>query len=63
MVPLGLLLWAGWAVWAVLLLILGLRHPPLLYWEVPLDTKRRFIGWLALVIFVLTFIPVPFKIL
>jgi membrane-associated protease RseP (regulator of RpoE activity) len=63
MVPLGLLLWAGWTVWAILLLILGLRHPPLLYWEVPLDTKRRFIGSLALLIFVLTFIPVPFKIL
>jgi membrane-associated protease RseP (regulator of RpoE activity) len=61
MVPLGLLLWPGWAVWAVLLLILGLRHPPVLYWETPLDTRRRFIGWLALVIFVLTFIPVPFN--
>jgi membrane-associated protease RseP (regulator of RpoE activity) len=63
MIPLGLLLWAGWTVWAILLLILGLRHPPVLYWESPLDYKRRFIGWLALLIFVLTFIPVPFKIL
>jgi membrane-associated protease RseP (regulator of RpoE activity) len=62
MVPLGLLLWAGWAIWAVLLLILGLRHPPVLYREASLDPKRRFIGWLALVIFILTFIPVPFKI-
>lgn len=62
MVPLGLLLWPGWAIWAVLLLILGLRHPPVLYSEALLDPKRRFIGWLALVIFVLTFIPVPFKI-
>jgi membrane-associated protease RseP (regulator of RpoE activity) len=63
MVLLGLLLWEGWAIWAVLLLILGLRHPPVLYWEIPLDPKRRFIGWLAFVIFVFTFIPVPFKIL
>lgn len=63
MVLLGLLLWEGWVIWAVLLLILGLKHPPVLYWEVPLDYKRRFIGWLALVIFVFTFIPVPFKIL
>jgi len=63
MVSLGLLLWEGWFVWAVLLLILGLRHPPVIYWEIPLDYKRKFIGWLALVIFVLTFIPVPFKIL
>lgn len=63
MIFLGLLLWEGWAIWAVLLLILGLRHPPVLYWEVSLDYKRRFIGWLTLVIFVFTFIPVPFKIL
>ncbi|MEW6215079.1 MAG: site-2 protease family protein [Nitrospirota bacterium] len=62
MVLLGLLLWEGWAIWAVLLLILGLRHPPVLYWEFPLDYKRRFLGWLALAIFVFTFIPVPFKI-
>jgi len=60
---LGLLLWEGWFVWAVLLLILGLRHPPVIYWEVPLDSKRRFVGVLACLIFILTFIPVPFRIL
>jgi membrane-associated protease RseP (regulator of RpoE activity) len=60
---LGLLLWAGWAIWAIILmLILGLRHPPILYSEVPLDGKRRFLGWLAFLILILTFIPVPFKI-
>lgn len=58
----GLFLWAGWAVWAVLLLILGLRHPPILYNQIPLDGKRRFMGWLSFVILVFTFIPVPFKI-
>ena len=63
MVFLGLLLWEGWTIWAVLLIILGRRHPPVLNWEVPLDTKRRFIGWVSLTIFVFTFIPVPFKIL
>lgn len=57
------LLWVGWAIWAILLLILGLRHPPVLYWETPLDPRRRLIGWFALVIFILTFIPVPFKII
>jgi membrane-associated protease RseP (regulator of RpoE activity) len=63
MAALGLLLWEGWAVWAVLLVILGFRHPPVLYWEVPLDNRRKVIGWSALVIFILTFIPVPFQIL
>ncbi|RMG03946.1 MAG: site-2 protease family protein [Nitrospirae bacterium] len=54
-------LWEGWAVWAFLLLMLGLRHPPVLYWEEPLDGKRRFVGWVSLIIFFLTFTPVPFR--
>jgi membrane-associated protease RseP (regulator of RpoE activity) len=61
MTLLGFFLWEGWFVWAVLLLVLGLRHPPVIYWEVPLDRKRKVIGWIALLIFILTFIPVPFK--
>jgi membrane-associated protease RseP (regulator of RpoE activity) len=60
---LGVLLWEGWIIWAVLLLVIGLRHPPVISWEVPLDKRRKLIGWLAFVIFILTFIPVPFKIL
>lgn len=63
MVLLGLFLWEGWFVWAILLLILGLRHPPVVTWEGSLDSQRKFIGWFAFVIFILTFIPVPFKIL
>jgi membrane-associated protease RseP (regulator of RpoE activity) len=63
MVLFGLFLWEGWFVWAVLLLIFGLRHPPVIYWEVPLDSKRKFIGWLAFIIFILTFIPTPFQLL
>ncbi|MBI5847690.1 MAG: site-2 protease family protein [Nitrospirae bacterium] len=49
----------GWLVWAVLLLFLGSKHPPILYPEVPLDPGRKTIGFIALVIFILTFIPVP----
>jgi membrane-associated protease RseP (regulator of RpoE activity) len=63
MILLGLLSWEGWFVWSVLLLILGLRHPPVIYWKAPLGGKRKFIGWLALVIFIVTFIPAPFKVL
>jgi membrane-associated protease RseP (regulator of RpoE activity) len=63
MILLGLFSWEGWFVWAALLLVLGLRHPPVLYWEVPLDRRRRGIGWLSLVIFILTFVPVPFQLL
>jgi membrane-associated protease RseP (regulator of RpoE activity) len=60
---LGLVLWEGWIVWAVLLLVLGLRHPPVLYWEDILDGRRKVTGFIALLILILTFIPVPFKIL
>jgi membrane-associated protease RseP (regulator of RpoE activity) len=63
MTILGFFLWEGWFVWAVLLLVLGLRHPPVIYWEVPLDRRRKVIGWISLLIFILTFIPVPFKML
>lgn len=58
---LGIFYWEGWALWAVLMLILGIKHPPVLYWEVPLDPKRRFIGILTFIIFIITFIPSPFK--
>jgi len=59
---LGLFYWEGWAIWGVLMIALGLRHPPVIYWEVPLDRGRRLLGAVALVMFVITFIPSPFKI-
>lgn len=52
----------GWLVWAVLLLFLGSKHPPILFPEAPLDPGRRAIGVLALIIFILTFIPLPVSI-
>lgn len=61
MLLIGLFFWEGWVIWAVLLLILGLRHPPVLFWEVPLDDRRRLISWITAIIFLLTFIPMPFK--
>lgn len=53
--------WAGWAMWGGLMFVLGLKHPPVIYWEVPLDPKRKLIGILAFIIFVITFIPVPLQ--
>jgi len=52
----------GWLVWAVLLYFLGFKHPPILYPEIPLDSRRKAIGIFALVIFILTFMPVPVSI-
>jgi len=59
----GFLLWDGWIIWGVLLIILGFRHPPIVYSEMPLDPKRKIIGWIALAIFILTFTPVPIMVL
>jgi membrane-associated protease RseP (regulator of RpoE activity) len=59
----GVFYWEGWALWAVLMLVLGINHPPVLYWEMPLDGRRRAIGLLALLIFFITFIPLPFKLM
>jgi len=59
----GFLFWEGWAFWGVVMIVLGLKHPPVIYWEVPLDRKRVFVGVFALIIFILTFMPSPFRIL
>lgn len=63
LIILGVFLWEGWIIWGALLLILGLRHPPVLYWETPLDKNRRTVGWVTALIFIITFIPVPFKVM
>lgn len=63
MIFLGIFLWEGWLVWAVLLFIMGFKHPPIIYSEVPLDPVRKKIGWTALIIFILTITPVPIVII
>ncbi|MCX7635394.1 MAG: site-2 protease family protein [Syntrophales bacterium] len=57
---LGLTAWMGWLLWAAVVYIMGLRHPPVVYDWIPLDGRRRVIGWVVMAIFALTFTPVPF---
>ena len=60
LVPLAFFFWQGWALWAVLLVVIGFRHPPLIdRWE-PLDRTRRIWAAVALGIFLLCFMPAPF---
>lgn len=60
LVPLAIKFWVGWLVWAVLLVAIGFRHPPLIdRWE-PLDLRRRILAGVALAIFVLCFMLAPF---
>jgi membrane-associated protease RseP (regulator of RpoE activity) len=56
---LGIFAWPGWLVWLFLLVIMGFRHPAPLEEGVTLDRKRQIIGWIAVGIFILTFVPVP----
>ncbi|NVJ87097.1 MAG: site-2 protease family protein [Algoriphagus sp.] len=50
----------GWLLFAFLLgRIMGTRHPEVSGYK-PLDFKRKMIGWLAILIFVLCFSPQPF---
>jgi membrane-associated protease RseP (regulator of RpoE activity) len=56
----GVIFWYGWLFWAVLIAFLGWRHPlPYQFW-VPLDRRRRMLGIITMVVFVLTFSPAPF---
>jgi membrane-associated protease RseP (regulator of RpoE activity) len=54
--------WFGWFVWLLLINILGgPYHPPPLDNVTELDAKRKWIGYAVILIFVLTFVPTPFR--
>lgn len=54
--------WPGWLLWGGLVLVLtGLRHPPVRDQAEPLDPRRRRLAWLALLLFLLSFMPVPLR--
>jgi Zn-dependent protease len=56
--------WVGWYVWAGLVLFVSrgrLDHPTVLEAQRPLPASRRRLSWVALALFVLTFMPVPFR--
>ncbi|MEI8172926.1 MAG: site-2 protease family protein [Deltaproteobacteria bacterium] len=60
LIVLGIFGWIGWLVWAAILVFMGIYHPPVVYDWIPLDRRRKNVGWISLAIFVLTFTPVPF---
>jgi membrane-associated protease RseP (regulator of RpoE activity) len=53
--------WPGWLLWSLIIALIGLYHPPVYDEREPLDTKRRVLAWFALVMFVLSFMPVPIR--
>jgi len=54
--------WIGWALWALIVLVMGIAHPPTADPDERLDPKRRALALLCLVVFVLCFTPTPIRI-
>lgn len=66
-VSVGLLLWlsfqfSAWILMALFILLTGIRHPPPLNDRTELDMKRKAAAVVVLIVFALTFIPVPLHI-
>ena len=59
LLPLGFFFWRGWIMWSILLLAIGFRHPPLLNRREPLDRSRLILAGVAVLIFILCFMPMP----
>lgn len=55
----ALFLWPGWILWCVITMVMGLHHPPVVDEDQPLDRRRRLLAWAALVVFLLSFMPIP----
>ena len=49
----------SWILWAILVRILGRRHPPTLDDEAPVGRGRVVVGLVSLVVFVVCFVPNP----
>jgi membrane-associated protease RseP (regulator of RpoE activity) len=54
---------AVWIVWSLLLFVVGVQHPPVADDALALSPLERASGWVALALFVITFIPVPVTLL
>ena len=52
-------IWNGWWLWVVLILLFGRAYAEPLDQITPLDKKRKILGVLALILFLLVFTPVP----
>jgi membrane-associated protease RseP (regulator of RpoE activity) len=54
-------LWPGWLVWAVIVLVMGIAHPPTEDPSEKLDPKRKFLALVCLAVFLICFTPVPIR--
>ncbi|MEE8278888.1 MAG: site-2 protease family protein, partial [Thermoanaerobaculia bacterium] len=54
--------WPGWLLWCAIVLVMGLRHPPVYDETEALGPKRRRVALACLLILVVSFIPVPISV-
>jgi membrane-associated protease RseP (regulator of RpoE activity) len=50
----------GWLLLLILMILFGFRHPAPMDDQTPLDARRKWIGALAFLAFLLSFTPTPF---
>ncbi|MFH1177390.1 MAG: site-2 protease family protein [Acidobacteriota bacterium] len=53
--------WHGWWLWAVVALVMGVRHPRVPDESAELDWRRRLVAWICIVVFALCFTPEPIR--
>ncbi len=59
----GLLYWRGWIFWCAIVLLMGLRHPPVLDERESLDQGRLLLAVVTLLLFALSFMPIPISVI
>ena len=62
LIAVSLLSFPSYLVFALVLLFIRLKHPPTIHDEIKIRGYRRILAIVALIIFCLTFIPIPFQI-
>ncbi|MBN2227089.1 MAG: site-2 protease family protein [candidate division Zixibacteria bacterium] len=53
--------WPGWWIFGALVFLFGIKHPPTGNDAKPLPRSAQILGILALIVFIICFIPVPIK--
>ena len=59
---LGVTMWSGYLFFGALAFFIGFRHPPTMSDRAPLGAGRIALAILALIVFIVTFMPVPVRI-
>lgn len=58
----GIFSWKGWLIWAIMLFLMGNRHPPTSRTGPPLHRTRRIFGYITIAVLLLTFTPIPLSV-